>query len=125
MTGNRKEIGGGSTAFLIDTDKRAPPVITVDYEKYEHFLENADLSEDRKREFIETLWRIIVGFVDLGFGVHPAQQAQKTCGKLDENAPEPSSTAPDKVEWEGKFLTENFEQATDLETEPEAEGVSS
>lgn len=51
------------------------PALTIDYALYEQYLDDADLSEEQKREFIETLWNIIVSFVDLGFGVHPLQQA--------------------------------------------------
>ena len=87
------------------------PVITVDYEKYAHFLEDADLSEDQKREFLQTLWNIIVGFIDLGFGVHPAQQAQNPCGQLAENLPLSALTAPDKVKCPDSMLVENFEEA--------------
>ena len=31
------------------------------------FLEDEDVSDDRKRELIETLWSIVVAFVDLGW----------------------------------------------------------
>ena len=51
------------------------PALTIDYALYEQYLDDSDLSEAQKREFIETLWNIIVSFVDLGFGVHPLQQA--------------------------------------------------
>ena len=101
----------------------ARPAITVDYEKYEHFLETADLSDEQKREFIAALWSIIVAFVDLGFGVHPAQQAEKTCGKLPETLPKPALTKGNEVKYQGKSLTTNWKKATDFETEPVAEGV--
>ena len=48
--------------------------LTIDYALYEHLLETSDLSDQQKREFLDTLWNIIVNFVDLGFGVHPLQQ---------------------------------------------------
>ena len=41
------------------------PVITVDYEKYGHFLEGSDLTEAQKQEFLQTLWNIIVEFVSV------------------------------------------------------------
>lgn len=49
--------------------------LTIDYALYEDYLENSDLSEREKQEFLDALWSIIVNFVDLGFGVHPLQQA--------------------------------------------------
>ena len=36
-------------------------------------LEASDLTDTQKQEFVETLWSIIVTFVDLGFGLHPVQ----------------------------------------------------
>jgi hypothetical protein len=52
------------------------PHILVDYERYAHFLENENLTEEEKRAFIQALWSIVVDFVSLGFGVHPMQQAR-------------------------------------------------
>jgi len=59
--------------------------LTLDVSAYEHYLENADLSEDQKREFLEALWSLIVGFFDLGFKIHPLQQAtSEGCGQNSE-----------------------------------------
>lgn len=52
-----------------------PPSLTIDWELYASYLDESDLTDDQKKEFIETLWSIVVAFVDLGFGVHPIQQA--------------------------------------------------
>ncbi len=52
-----------------------PMSLTIDWDLYGHYLEDSDLSDDQKRELIQTLWNIVVGFVDLGFGIHPVQQA--------------------------------------------------
>ncbi|MFK7868472.1 MAG: hypothetical protein AB8B58_04445 [Roseobacter sp.] len=53
-----------------DTASKKPmPTLTVDWEAYVPLLEGSDLSDEDKREFIETLWSIVVGFVDLGFAV--------------------------------------------------------
>jgi len=60
------------------------PSISIDYALYEQYLEGMNLTETQKREFLDTLWHIIVNFVDLGFGVHPLQQAmaEKDCDKI-------------------------------------------
>lgn len=79
---------------------KSQPVITVDYEAYAHLLDDADLSEDDKRELLQALWSIICSFVQLGYGVHPAQQA---CGKLLENSPKPALTAPNMVHCKEQF----------------------
>lgn len=59
----------------------APPTLTIDWDAYLPFFEDEDISEEEKHELIEALWSIVVSFVDLGFGVHPVQQA---CGKSDD-----------------------------------------
>ncbi|MEM9963402.1 MAG: hypothetical protein AAF882_20530 [Pseudomonadota bacterium] len=63
----------------------SPRILEVDVERYQHLLDDPALTDAQKREIIEALWSIIVSFVDLGFGVHPAQQA---CGQLGECQPE-------------------------------------
>lgn len=52
-----------------------PKGLTIDYQLYEQYLEDSGLSDEQKKEFLNTLWQLVVGFVDLGFGVHPLQQA--------------------------------------------------
>lgn len=101
--------------------------ITVDYELYAHYLENADLSEDQKREFLDALWLIIREFVALGFGVHPLQQAQSGadthCGKPSENSGNLSKEALDQVQYSSQHLSNNFENSSALNSDTEDEGV--
>ena len=56
----------------------APPRLNIDWDAYLPFFEDQDIPEAQKRELIEALWAIMVSFVDLGFGIHPVQQA---CGQ--------------------------------------------
>ena len=51
------------------------PSLTIDWELYGQMLDESDWSDEQKREFIACLWSIVVGFVDLGFNIHPVQQA--------------------------------------------------
>ncbi len=51
------------------------PALELDYALYEQYLKDSEWTEDQKREFIDTLWSIVVQFVDLGIGVHPVQTA--------------------------------------------------
>lgn len=59
----------------------SPPSLTLDWEAYAPLLNDPSISEDQKRELIETLWSIVLSFVDLGFDVHPVQQV---CGQGDD-----------------------------------------
>ncbi|MEO0411733.1 MAG: hypothetical protein AAF221_07855 [Pseudomonadota bacterium] len=98
------------------------PVITVDYERYAHFLENSDLTEEQKQEFLQAIWNIVVEFVSLGFGVHPLQQAKEGCGQVENFSPKPPFTAPDAVYLDHTVL-EQITSASDLETDAAQEGV--
>lgn len=51
------------------------PTLQMDVEYYQAFLDDTDISDEQKKELIETLWNIVVTFVDLGFGIEPVQQA--------------------------------------------------
>ena len=54
------------------------PTLSVDWEFYAAMLEESDLTPAEQKELIETLWSIVVAFVDLGFDLHPVQQI---CGE--------------------------------------------
>ena len=43
---------------------------------YEAMLADPALSEAERTAFLEVLWEIVVGFVDLGFHIHPLQQVE-------------------------------------------------
>lgn len=45
------------------------PRLTIDWELYAELLEDSDLADSEKREFIEMLWSLVVSFVDLGFEI--------------------------------------------------------
>lgn len=56
-------------------DTSSKPMIAVDVEKYQAYLDGSDMTDKEKEQFLQSLWQIIVGFVELGFGVHPVQEA--------------------------------------------------
>jgi len=92
----------------------APPRLTIDWDAYLPFFEDEDISDEDKRELIEALWSIMVSFVDLGFGVHPVQQA---CGQEVSLAEMP---AVDVLNLPNTKTT--FETAAALETDAQQEG---
>ncbi len=55
------------------------PKASIDWETYLPLIEDEDIPDEQKRELIETLWWIMLAFVDLGFDLHPVQQG---CGEL-------------------------------------------
>lgn len=69
--------------------KQKPPAVSTeanqnklglvfDWQDWLPYFEDADIPDDQKREMIETLWQIVVAFVDLGFDLNPQQQS---CGQ--------------------------------------------
>jgi hypothetical protein len=73
----------GNKSLADNFDALARPIVTVDVKKYESWLDDPDLSEEQKEEFLQALWSIVVTFVELGFGVHPLQEV---CGQNSESA---------------------------------------
>ncbi len=57
----------------LSSDAPRFPALQLDINAYDAFVADADLSEAQRRELLTALWEIIVGFVDLGFGLHPIQ----------------------------------------------------
>ena len=57
------------------------PSLSVDWEVYATMLEDSDMPLDQQKELIETLWSIVVMFVDLGYDIKPVPQI---CGEDQE-----------------------------------------
>ena len=78
-------------------DASARPIGTVDVEKYQSFLDESDLTDSQKEEFLDAIWSIVVSFVELGFGVHPLQEV---CGQNSEICSQRPKDAFDRVRSE-------------------------
>lgn len=91
-----------------DTQAPRPPALEVDFERYQRYLDEEDLSEAEKQAFVEALWSIVLNFVDLGFGVHPLQ---KVCGQNPEMPCASEITGGDGVESSSKPLEQDFDDA--------------
>ena len=61
------------------------PSLSVDWELYAAMLEESDMPLGQQKELIETLWSIVVMFVDLGFELDPVRQI---CGQDDDGGPD-------------------------------------
>ncbi|UES36690.1 hypothetical protein [Roseibium aggregatum] len=71
----KKRPPGGHNKPGASVTPTAMPSLGIDWDYYMEMLEESDAPDAQKRELIETLWGIVVAFVDIGFGVHPIQQA--------------------------------------------------
>ena len=57
------------------------PTLSIDWEVYAAMLEESDMPSEQQRELIESLWCIVVMFVDMGFDLDPVTQI---CGESDD-----------------------------------------
>lgn len=71
----------GLESLRVEFDASAKPYLKVDVERYQAYLDGTDMTNAQKEEFLQSMWQIIVSFVELGFGVHPLQEV---CGKDDQ-----------------------------------------
>ena len=79
--------------------------LTLDTAKYQEMLDDPSLSEAQKEQIIEALWKIIVCFVDLGFGVSPLEDA---CGQLTQSDDQGHDAGGDVVSSRDHTLSETF-----------------
>lgn len=103
--------------------ERTRPVVTVDYERYQHLLDEEELTEDQKREFLQAIWNVVVNFIDLGFAVHPVNQAQMACGKFNKTAVQRPNSASDPVYCDDQLITEETLAEMGLDLLRKGQGV--
>jgi len=100
--------GADNTSEFIETFSiAARPTLSIDAARYQAYLDGEDLTPERKDEFLQDLWSVIVAFVELGFGVHPLQEA---CGKDHESDGESPTQAADAVLSEDQNIAKSLEK---------------
>lgn len=92
---------------------RAEPASTslfmpFDVTPYLHFIDDPSKSEAEKRQMAEALAFILIGIVDVVFGLHPAQQA---CGQLESGLASGPGTDSDRSNHSGQTLKQTFNKA--------------
>ncbi len=74
----KKTVSANGMQLNKDFCASTKPALKIDIEKYQAMLDEPGLSEAQKKKLLEALWSIVIGFVELGFDVHPLQDV---CGK--------------------------------------------
>ena len=73
--------------------------LEIDVKLYEKYLQDKNLTEDQRNEFLNTLWSLVCEFVYLGYGVTSTEQAlQAGCGKDHNLSTMLANTTVDRVE---------------------------
>lgn len=100
ITYSDTDVDGESLGFdKIDTDRLSKgSLIKVDYERYAHFLEGIDASDEDKRAFVQTVWNVVFSIASLGFEAHPVQIIKKICGKSAFRAAAEHKNSPQMIE---------------------------
>ena len=81
------------------------PVMKINVEHYQRYLDDTNISDDEKEELLETLWSIICELVELGYGVHPLQE---NCGESNKEVANSSLLSPDMLDLHNLKLSEHF-----------------
>ena len=98
--------------------------LTLDVALYQHYLDNSDLSDEDKHEFLHALWNLVCEFVMLGFEVHPLQQIpENACGKDAVSTGNTELFSPNMVDYKDQKLTDNFKTMTETPMVSDEGGV--
>ena len=99
--------------------------VTIDFEKYARHVEGLNLPDDRKQEFLASMWLIACEFIAMGFKVHTTDLAEKACGKFPKTTAIPPLTDQNAVCSLGQFIEKNYSEYSGSETTRSEEGVTS
>ncbi|WP_371157010.1 hypothetical protein [Jannaschia sp. 2305UL9-9] len=76
-------------------DASAKRMLKVDIERYQSYLDDTDMTPAQKEEFLQSMWLMMISFVELGFEVHPIQEV---CGKDSQSNTQSALDAPDALQ---------------------------
>lgn len=79
--------------------------LQIDTTKYQAYLDDPELSDAQKEQIVQALWKIILCFVDLGYGVSPLEQA---CGQLIESKDQGGNPDSNLLRSEDTTLSDTF-----------------
>ena len=63
-------------------DQAGYPVLKLDADDYRKYVQDMGLSRRQEDELLESLWAVIVGFIDLGFSVNTKSRLQVSLEKM-------------------------------------------
>jgi hypothetical protein len=95
-----------------------PPMLEIDLGCYKPLFDDPGISDEDKMALLEALWSIVISFAQIGWGVHPVQQAQAArksreiaCGQVGEIFDHDPDEASPMVESDIPLLMGPFESA--------------
>ena len=118
------DISSRFNAALFNANRAGGMAVTVDCEKYRHFLDDSGLDDAGKVECMQAYWNVICEFVAMGFGIHPVQDEPENGGKLGTDACASAPEPPDRVDSIRQFIRANHSDLASPDAERPGEGVS-
>ncbi len=97
-----------------------PLTLRLDMEKYLGQIDDWGYSEFQGQEFVAALWELLRTFAEIGFQMHPVQQAKNTCGKLSKKSANAALSRPNALYSKGrksKQIGKDFGASAASETE--------
>ena len=92
----------------------ATTALELDLAEYAPYVADFDMTEEQKRELLETLWSIMASFVSLGFDVGKAD----ICGQIFPAFNAASGGGPDGVESHSSKTTDTHSNGTGKDSNP-------
>ena len=74
------------------------PLITCEFEKFDKYFRDENISDAQKTELLQVLWNFVVASMSFNLGIHPLQLATQSCGKLKEKCNIPTSLGSNLVD---------------------------
>lgn len=111
-----------SKGFCVRASSESPPLYTFNYADFASEFGDVDATDEEKEALLRTIWNgIIVPSVQMGWGLHPIDQAldhqgQNACGSFSKNHDQSVSAASDVVEFDTEILAAAFGNAVQEQT---------
>lgn len=104
--------------FQHTAQKTNRPALTLDVARYQNMLDDPGLSETDKHDLLETLWLLVVSFIEVGIPVAPDAPANTFCGKLKASAPSAPQVAQSVLHSVQSNQTKAFDAAASASVAP-------
>lgn len=90
-------------AAILDQKNTLSP---EDLEHFDALLDAPDVTEEQRRELLQTLWNIVVAVIDFKWQVQGTHLTDTPCGKVSQSQTERPNTDKNMVEWKDRKLTD-------------------
>lgn len=105
--------GSAPTVSALDGSSASFAPLRFDADKFISFVRDEDLTEDQALALLRVYWDIYVGFVDVAFGLHPAQQV---VDRSKENSPSATGDSGLVVHSSASISSDQTDKTADDET---------